>query len=93
MIYSRTGYGCSEDGKTLYIIVIDKSTDPTYGTSAGCNTATMCEIARYFGCYNMANFDAGGSAEMMVEGAIINTTTESTPRAVANGMMIFSVNP
>lgn len=91
MVYSRTGYGCSEDRKTLFIIVIDKSTDPVYGESAGCNTSVMCEIARYFGCYNMANFDAGGSAEMMVEGAIINTTTEDTPRAVANGMMIFSV--
>ncbi|MDE6491382.1 MAG: phosphodiester glycosidase family protein [Muribaculaceae bacterium] len=91
MVYSRTGYGCSADGKTLYIIVIDKSTDPVYGKSAGCNTAKMCEIARYFGCYNMANFDAGGSAEMMVDGAIVNTTTESTPRAVANGLMIFSL--
>lgn len=92
MVYSRTGYGCSQDGKTLYILVIDKSTDPTYGVSKGCNTARMCELARHFGCWNMANFDAGGSAEMMVEGAIINKTTETTPRSVANGLMIFKVN-
>ena len=92
-IYSRTGYGCSADGKMLYIIVIDKSTDPVYGTSAGCNTATMCEIARYFGCYNMANFDAGGSAEMLVDGAIVNRTTEGNPRAVANGWLVYSTAP
>lgn len=92
MVYSRTGYGCSEDNKTLYIIVIDKSTDPEYGTSAGCSTAKMCDIARHFGCWNLSNFDAGGSAEMMVDGEIINKTTEATPRAVANGMMIFTVS-
>ncbi len=90
MVYSRTGYGCSEDNKTLYVIVIDKSTDPVYGKSAGCSTAVMSEIARHFGCWNLSNFDAGGSAEMMVDGEIINKTTESTPRPVANALMIFS---
>lgn len=92
-VYSRTGYGCSQDGKMLYIIVIDKSTDPDYGQSAGCNTAKMCEFARYLGCWNMANFDAGGSAEMFVEDRIENTTTEGTPRAVANGWLIYSTAP
>lgn len=92
-VYSRTGYGCSEDGKTLYMIVIDKSTDPVYGKSAGCSTAVMSEIARHFGCYNLSNFDAGGSAEMMVDYEIVNKTTEKTPRAVANGWMVFSTAP
>lgn len=92
-VYSRTGYGCSADGKMLYIIVIDKSSDPTYGTSAGCNTAKMCEFARWLGCSNMANFDAGGSAEMLVEGRIENHTTENSPRAVANGWLIYSIAP
>ena len=90
MIYSRTGYGCDAGNRMLYIIVIDKSTDPVYGKSRGCSTADMCQIARHFGCTNMANFDAGGSAEMMYGGKIINTTTESTPRDVANGLMVFS---
>ncbi len=93
MVYSRTAYGCSEDGKTLYMLVIDKSTDPVYGKSAGCSTAVMCEIARHFGCYNMSNFDAGGSAELMVDFSIVNKTTESTPRPVANGWMVFSIAP
>lgn len=92
-IYSRTGYGCSADGKTLYIIVIDKSTDPVYGKSAGCSTSTMCEIARHFGCSNMQNYDAGGSAEMLIDGAIINKTTEASPRNVANGWLVYSVAP
>lgn len=93
MVYSRTAYGCSQDGKTLYMIVIDKSTDPVYGRSAGCSTAVMSEIARHFGCWNLQNFDAGGSAEMMVDYQIVNKTTEKTPRDVANGWMVFSIAP
>ena len=92
-IYSRTGYGTSADGKTLYIVVIDKSTSPKYGSSYGCGTTQMCEIARHLGCSNMANFDAGGSAEMMVNYEIVNTTTEASPRAVANGWMVYSTAP
>lgn len=92
-VYSRTGYGCSEDGKTLFMIVIDKSTDPVYGKSAGCGTDVMCEIANHYGCANMSNFDAGGSAEMMIDYQIVNKTTESTPRAVANGWMLFDISP
>lgn len=92
-VYSRTGYGTSADGKKLYIIVIDKATDPVYGTSAGCSTTVMCGIAKHFGCVNMTNFDAGGSAEMLVGDKIINKTTESSPRAVANGMIMYSIAP
>lgn len=92
-VYSRTGYGMSADGKTLYVVVIDKSTDKTYGKSAGCPTRVMCELARHYGCSNMVNCDAGGSAEMFYNGAVINTTTEGTPRAVSNGMFLYSIAP
>lgn len=92
-VYSRTGYGCDSEGKTLYIIVIDKATDPVYGTSAGCSTTVMCDIAKHYGCTSMTNFDAGGSAMMLVGDKIINKTTESTPRSVANGMIAYSIAP
>lgn len=92
-VYSRTGYGSSADGTTMYIIVIDKATDPVYGNSAGCPTSVMCQLAKHYGCENMTNFDAGGSAMMMVGDKIINKTTESNPRAVANGMIAFSLAP
>lgn len=92
-VYSRTGYGTNADGTTLYIIVIDKSTDPVYGSSAGCNTRAMCAIAQHYGCTDMTNFDAGGSAQMFVMDRIVNKTTESSPRAVANGMFAYSIAP
>lgn len=95
-VYSRTGYGCSQDGKTMYSIVIDNLTDETYGKSAGCSTSVMCEIARHFGCYNMANFDAGGSAMMMIDNKVVTPSPSydgGVPRAVYNGWMIFSTAP
>ena len=93
MVYSRTAYGTNAEGNKLYMIVIDKSLSPKYGRSAGCTTAQMCQILKAMcpDVYDIVNFDAGGSAEMLVDGAIINTTTEGTPRAVACGWMLEAV--
>jgi hypothetical protein len=48
---------------------------------------------KYYGCTNIMNMDAGGSAQMMVNGKVINTTTEGSPRAVANGWFFYSIAP
>ena len=91
--YSRCAYGTTADRKTLVNVVIDMSTDPLYGRSAGCNSLVMCDIMKHYGCTNIMNMDAGGSAQMMVKGKVINTTTETTPRAVANGWFFYSIAP
>ncbi len=91
--YSRCAYGTTADRKTMINVVIDMSTDLVYGKSAGCNTKVMCDIMRYYGCTNIMNMDAGGSAQMMVNGKIVNRTTEGTPRAVANGWFFYSIAP
>jgi len=92
-VYSRTCYGSSADGKHLYMLVIDKSTSPLYGTSAGCPTAVACQILQQMcpAVTEIVNMDAGGSAQMMLGGEIINTTTEGTPRAVACGWLVEAV--
>ncbi|MBR5685979.1 MAG: phosphodiester glycosidase family protein [Muribaculaceae bacterium] len=92
-VYSRTCYGSSADGKHLYLLVIDKATSPLYGLSAGCPTAVACQILKQMcpDVTEMVNMDAGGSAEMMLFGKIINTTTEGTPRAVACGWLVEAV--
>ncbi len=93
MVYSRAAYGVSEDGNTLYMMTIDKSNDQVYGNSVGCTTADMCDIVRSLGVWNLINVDAGGSAMLMVDGAIINRTTEGSPRQVGNGWMVFNTAP
>lgn len=92
-VYSRTGYGTNATGDKVVAIVIDKSSDPVYGNSVGCNTKIMCDILKYYGCTEAVNMDAGGSAQMVIEGSIINRTTEGNPRSVANGMLMYSTAP
>lgn len=93
MTYARSLYGCSADGKTLYMMVVDKATDPVYGKSAGLSTRRAAQIAAYFGCSNMMQCDGGGSAQLYVSDKIVNKTTETTPRSVANSLMLFDNAP
>lgn len=93
MVYSRSAYGTSQDNNTLFMVTIDKSNDPVYGRSDGCTTEVMCQLLKEYGVWNMVNVDAGGSAELMVDNRIINTTTEGAPRPVNNGWMVFDVSP
>jgi len=92
-IYSRTCYGASADGKHLYLMVIDKSNSPLYGMSWGCRTKHACEIMQQMcpDVNTIVNMDAGGSAEMLVMGKVINTTTEGNARGVACGWMVEAV--
>ena len=92
--YSRTCYGSSADGKHLYLLVIDRSTSPLYGQSLGCSTAVACQILQQMcpDVTEMVNMDAGGSAEMMLFGTVINTTTEGgNARGVACGWLVEAV--
>ena len=91
--YSRTCYGTNADGTKFYMFVADQSNSPLYGRSSGCNTRVVCMIMREI-CPDiryLMNYDAGGSAEMLVNGKVINTTTEGTPRGVCCGWMLEAV--
>lgn len=92
-VYSRSAYGASEDGKMLYMLTIDYSIDAKYGRSVGCSTGVEAQIMKQLGAWNVCAVDAGGSAQLMVQGDVVNKTTEGTPRAVANGWMVYSVAP
>ncbi|MEG1586286.1 MAG: phosphodiester glycosidase family protein [Bacteroidales bacterium] len=85
--YPRTGIGCSADGKTLLMIVIDRR------IGAGASTETMCEILRNAGATSVASLDGGGSAQMMIEKEIVNYPGDGNERAVANGWMLFNSAP
>lgn len=91
--YARSLYGTSADRRKLYMMVVDKSTDPVYGKSAGLSTARAAQIARHFGCTDMLQCDGGGSAQLYVGSKVVNKTTESTPRAVANCLLVFDEAP
>lgn len=87
-LYPRTGIGSSKDGKTLYMIVIDKGAG-----SVGASTETMCEILKHYGASNISSMDGGGSAQMMIEGNIVNKPADGKERPVANGWFLFHNTP
>lgn len=87
-LYPRTGIGMSKDGKRLFLIVIDKQSG-----SVGASTTTMCEILKSSGAYNVVSMDGGGSAQMMLQGNIVNKPADGKERPVANGWMLFSTAP
>ncbi|MFR9166112.1 MAG: phosphodiester glycosidase family protein [Dysgonomonas sp.] len=87
-LYPRTGIGMSQDRKTAYLIVIDKK-----GVSVGTSTETMAEILRNLGAWNVTSMDGGGSAQMMLDGKIINMPADGKERPVANGWMVYDTAP
>lgn len=87
-LYPRTGIGSSPDGKTLFLIVIDKK-----GTSVGANTETMCGILKAVGADKVTTMDGGGSAQMMIGGNIVNNPADGKERAVANGWFLYHNAP
>lgn len=87
-LYPRTGIGASQDGKVLYLIVIDKGSG-----SNGANTETMCGILKAFGASDVTSMDGGGSAQMMLEGMIVNKPSDGKERPVANGWFVYHNAP
>lgn len=88
MVYPRTGIGKSDDGKTAYLIVMDRKTP-----SRGASTEVMCEILRKAGATSVCSLDGGGSAQMMIDAEIVNYPGDGSERAVANGWMLFHNAP
>ena len=87
-LYPRTGVGMSQNGKTLFLIVIDK-----YAGSVGASTTTMCGILKACGAYNATSLDGGGSAQMMIDAQIVNRPADGKERAVANGWFVYHNTP
>lgn len=53
----------------------------------------MCNILKAYGAYNVTSMDGGGSAQMMIGGAIVNNPSDGNERPVANGWMVFNTAP
>ncbi len=86
-VYSRSAYGVSSDGKKMIMCVIDKSTDATYGTSNGCNTSRMSYIMQHWGASSVISCDAGGSAQMVINGSYVNTPSDQ--RGICASVVVY----
>ena len=88
--YPRTAIGASEDGRWLYLFVCDGK---GAGGSPGLTTTQVCGILKNIGAYNIVGMDGGGSAEMVVNHAIVNKPSDGNERSVGNGWMLVSTAP
>ncbi len=83
-VYPRTMLATNKAGNRLWMMVAEKP---------GFSTAQMCEILRHGGATMAAGMDGGGSAQMFMDGHVINPTTEGTPRKLPNSLWVFSTAP
>ena len=76
---SRTGVGISEDGKTLYILVVEGE---RFSKSIGLTYPECGQIFKAMGCTDALEMDGGGSTELCINGRSI--LTYQTLRVQAN---------
>ncbi len=82
--YPRTMLATNNEGNRMWMMVAEKP---------GMFTAQMCGILKNAGATYAAGMDGGGSAQMCLDGQVINPTTEGSARAVANSIWVISTAP
>lgn len=85
--HPRTALGLSQDGKTLYLVVVDgRST-----ASVGASCAELATLLKGLGAYEAINLDGGGSSAMYVRGqGVVNRPSDGSERVVANHLAVFA---
>ncbi|WP_286883206.1 phosphodiester glycosidase family protein [Aneurinibacillus sp. UBA3580] len=91
----RTAFGVSQDGKTLYMVVVEGP-----NKSRGVTLDELAQLMLKLGAYNAANLDGGGSTTMVARyPGDTQTTLLNTPklgaamRAVPTGLAVFNTAP
>ncbi len=82
--YPRTMLATNNDGSKMWMMVAQLP---------GMYTYQMCCILRHAGATYAAGMDGGGSAQICLEGQVLNPTTEGSARAVANSIWVLSTAP
>ncbi|MEQ1689967.1 MAG: phosphodiester glycosidase family protein [Gemmatimonas sp.] len=85
--HPRTAIGYSKDGRTLWLFVVDgRST-----ASVGMTLVEMADELRRLGAWQAMNFDGGGSTTMVIDGSMVNTSSDPTgEREVGNALLIVA---
>ncbi len=87
--HPRTAYGLSQDGRYLYLLVVDGRMK---GISEGASTQELGEWLKHFGAYTGINMDGGGSATMVIwdgkENTVKKLNVQKHDRSVATSLGI-----
>jgi hypothetical protein len=85
--HPRTALGLSQDGKKLYLAVVDGRTTASVGMTCG----ELATLLQGLGAYHAVNLDGGGSSSMYLAGqGVVNHPSDGTPRVVANALAVFA---
>lgn len=93
--HPRTAVGTSQDGKTIYMVVVDGR----QSNSIGMTTNEMAEFMLEIGAYNALMMDGGGSTTMASREpgsssiAVQNTPSDGVQRRIPNAIGVFSLAP
>jgi len=80
----RTAIGLLPNGHVLLAVV-----DGRQSSSAGCTLAEMGALMKSFGATDAVNFDGGGSSEMVIGGAVINSPSDGTERRIGSALLVM----
>lgn len=82
----RTAIGIKDDGKVVIVSVEDLHYSGKATTCTGMTATQLADFMRYFGCYDAANFDGGGSSQLVVNengSYVVKTKSSDTASSVA----------
>ena len=83
--HPRTAVGYSRGGATLLLVAVDGRSPK----SVGMTLVELSALMRRLGAWNALNFDGGGSTTMVIDGAVVNTPSDTTgERAVGNALLL-----
>lgn len=83
--HPRTAVGFSRDSTTLLLVTVDGR----QAASAGMTLVELAALLKELGAWNALNFDGGGSTSMVVDGRLVNVTSDRTgEREVGNALLI-----
>lgn len=89
MRHPRTAVGFSRDSATLYLLTVDGRSPK----SLGLTLVELAAVMRRLGAWNAMNFDGGGSTTMVIDGAVMNVTSDQTgEREVGNALLVVKKN-
>lgn len=85
--HPRTALGLSQDGKKLFLVVVDGRTSASVGMTCG----ELATLMQGLGAHHAVNLDGGGSSAMYVRGqGVVNRPSDGSERVVANHLAVFA---
>ena len=93
-INAHTAVGVSQDGKTLYMVVVEENAN-----SRGVSLQELAQILVELGAWRAVNFDGGGSTTLAArrlfdtQATLINQPKGGAQRRVPTGLAVFNTAP